>query len=122
MAQELPVRPVPRFDIGGAERHLAAAFGQVQHIDRIADARETRAQRGGQRLALGDGGAPMRHAAREIAVVEVVGFYAEAVHQFPAKLLQHLDAVVHALQEDALVEENEAALPATRGRQFPWPG
>ena len=63
----------------------------------------------------------MRHAAREIAVVEVVGLYAEAVHQFPAKLLQHLHAVVHALEEDALVEENEAAVSQRAAGLFPWP-
>ena len=62
---------IPR-QIVRADRRLAVAAGNVQHVGRLAQAGQPAAQRAHQLLAALDRGAQVRRAGREIAVMQVV--------------------------------------------------
>src|SRR6202023_1809396 len=53
-------------EIARPDRRLAMAAGNVEHVGRLAEAREAAAQRAHQRLALLDAGAPMGGAGGEV--------------------------------------------------------
>src|ERR1700726_3735899 len=68
--------PPPLSEIGEGgrpDRHLAVTARQVEHIGRLAESGHREAEGAGYPLARSDRGAEMRGAAREIAVMEVVG-------------------------------------------------
>ena len=73
-----------RTHVARAHRNLAVSAGDVEHVGRQRQAGETRPQGAHQRLAFGNGGAQVRRAGCQVAVVQIVGLYAhldEAAHQ-----------------------------------------
>src|SRR5277367_4617083 len=59
--------------IGRADRHLAEAAGDVEHVGRLAQAGDAAAQPAHERLTVRDGGAEARGAGRPVEMVQVIG-------------------------------------------------
>jgi len=67
-----------------ANRRLSVAAGNIEHIIRLAQARDAASQTAHQFLPLCDRGAQMRGSRRQIAMVQVIGFdpaFDESPHQ-----------------------------------------
>ncbi len=98
--------------------------GNVEHISRLGKAGEAAAQFAHQRLAVGDRGAEMRGARREIAVMQIIGLdprLDESAHQGG----ERIDVVVDAFEQHALADHRNSPIDqpfASRARlkrQFP---
>ena len=88
-------------DETGADRHLAEAAWNIEHILRLAKAREMTAQGSDEPPALLDRQAEMPRPLREIGMMQIIGLDAhldKAAHQ----RRERFDIVVDAAQQHAL--------------------
>src|SRR6267142_5045391 len=89
--------------IARTDRRLAVAAGNVEHVVRLAQAGDPPSQCTHQLLPALKRGAQMRRAGREIAVMQVVGFYA-AFDKGPHQRFQRGHIVIDATQQHRLAD------------------
>src|SRR6266576_6478464 len=97
-SQRMRLRQIAR-----ADRRLAVAAGNIEHICRLAQSGHPPPQGAHQFLAVLERGAQVRGARREIAVMQVIGFYS-AFDEGPHQRLQCGGIVVDAAQQHGLAD------------------
>ncbi len=111
-------RPIARAGarkISWSDRRLAMSARDVEHVARLAKPGQPAMERPHQSLAVLDGGAPMRGARSEIAVVEIVRLHA-ALDQGAHEITQASRIVVHAAQQHGLTQHGDAGIDQTGAR------
>ena len=106
-----------------ADRRLAVAAGDIEHVIRLAQAGDASPQSSHQLLALRDRRAQMRRARRKIAMMQVIGLDA-AFDEGPHQRFQDFGIVIDATQQHRLAHQGNAGVRQPRaggaglGRQF----
>src|SRR6266702_8168204 len=89
--------------IARTDRRLAVAAGNVEHVIRLAQPGDPPSQVTHQLLTVLKRGAQMRRTGREIAVMQVIGFYA-AFDKSPHQRFQRCHIVINATQQHRLAD------------------
>src|SRR5690606_31950239 len=95
------------------QRSLARTAWNIEHIHRLTEAGEPAAQAPHDILPLGDGGAQMRRAWRQIAVVQVIGFD-PAGDERPHERAERFGIVVDAFEQNGLADEGNSGVDEPR--------
>src|SRR6478736_9580429 len=95
--------------ISRTDRDLAVATGNVDDVIGLAQSGDPSPQRAHQFLPVPERGTQVRRAGREVAVVQIIGFYA-AFDERPHQRFQRRGIVIDAPQQHRLADHGNAGI------------
>src|SRR5258708_2372591 len=104
-----PATALDRFCVAWPHWNFTVAAGEIEDVTGLAKPGDATAQSPHQRLPLPQIHPEMTGAAREIGMVEVIGFDPRR-HQATEQAFEHASVVVHALEEHGLAQQRNAGL------------